>query len=292
MRLALVVLELVIVAGEFHGGIHGLVLERPVAGVAVDIGAAVLQEDAEGSRFGFADPERDVVGAAHVDERSDQVENAVEDIGAVPGSHEGADRAGAGAGDGVVIRVGGEIDGFGDGGDQLFEQEVREIGADVVIFPVPAEAGKLGVGRGGGKDAGVDEDGGHGREFAFGDEVVEDDRDARAVARVAVAVEEDHVRRGFGRVDFGGNVDLIVVRDAGIDFAGRQDGFGESAFGDAGLDFGIRSEIRGLGLREGGAGGQGRSEKKLVHGVGGRCAQGDSIRRCRQAKRMPGTRSK
>ena len=115
----------------------------------VDIGAAVLQEDAEGFGLGLADPERNLVGAAHIDEGADQVEDAVEHVGPIPRGHEGADRAGAAAADGMVVGVRRKVDGLCNFGNELFDEEVREIRPDVIVFPVAAEACELrgGVGR-------------------------------------------------------------------------------------------------------------------------------------------------
>ena len=254
-----------VIAGEVHGGVHGLVLEGPVTRVGVDVGGPVLQEDAEGARFGLAKPERNLVGSSHVHKSADEVKDAVEDVGAVPGSHERADSSRGRAADGVVIGVGGEVHLFGNFGDQFVDQKAGKIGADIIVLPVPGKTGELGFRLDWSKVTGINEDDGHCREFTFGDQVVEDHGDAHAVTRIAVTVEEDHVRKRLGRINFGGDIDLIVVGDAGVGFAGGEDGFREGAFSDVGLRQGVRAEVGWLGLGDRGGNGERACEEELFH---------------------------
>src|SRR5262245_26996864 len=94
-----------LVAGEGERALHLLVSHPPIAAVDVEIGAAVLQEDAERLGFVFANECWVNVGAAQTDVGADGAENTAKGVGPLPGYREGANGAAAGAADAAVVAV-------------------------------------------------------------------------------------------------------------------------------------------------------------------------------------------
>ena len=98
----------------------------------------------------------------------------MEEIGAFPCGGEGGDGAAADAADGPLGGIGGEI-GFGAcGGDEFVGEEACAGAVGGIVFEA-ADAAWFGVFEVWRDGAWADEDGGGGREFACGDEVIEDD---------------------------------------------------------------------------------------------------------------------
>ena len=60
-----------IVFSEFEGSSHGSVGEGPVAMKVIEIVAAILQEDADGFLFGFANHARINIATADIGEATD-----------------------------------------------------------------------------------------------------------------------------------------------------------------------------------------------------------------------------
>ena len=69
------------------------------------------------------------------------------------------------------------------------------------------------------KHAGVYENPDQRRQFALGDEVIEDDGNANVVAERAAAIEKNHEGSGLCRIVLRGNVNSVIVRSARIEFA-------------------------------------------------------------------------
>src|SRR5947207_8307581 len=99
-----------VVAGEFEGGKHLLISEKPVAAVNIQIVAAVLQENADGLRLGFADQGRIVVAAAQADISPDAGEDAPESIRPLPGCGKGANTTATRTGNRAVVAVSAEVE--------------------------------------------------------------------------------------------------------------------------------------------------------------------------------------
>src|SRR4051794_15889853 len=93
-------------AGNFESGGHLLISKEPIASVNVEVVGTVLEKDADGFGFGFANQRGIFIAAAQPDKSADGSEDAAELVGALPGSGEGADGAGTGASDGVVVAIG------------------------------------------------------------------------------------------------------------------------------------------------------------------------------------------
>ena len=99
-----------LVPGEDQRSLHLLVGHPPVAAVDVQVGAAVLEEDADRLGLELADQSGIVVAAAQPDVSADRAEDAAKRVGPLPRGGEGADRAAAGTADGAVVAVPGEPD--------------------------------------------------------------------------------------------------------------------------------------------------------------------------------------
>lgn len=82
------------VAGEFEGGEDALVGDPPIAAVDVEVLVSVLEEDAEGFGFGFADEGSEFIAATEADVGADHGVDAAEGIGALPCDVEGGDGTG------------------------------------------------------------------------------------------------------------------------------------------------------------------------------------------------------
>ena len=79
--------------------LHLLIGHPPVAAIDIQVGAAVLKEDADRLGLILADQGRVDVAPAQADIRADRTEDPPERIGPLPRGRERADRAAAGTGD-------------------------------------------------------------------------------------------------------------------------------------------------------------------------------------------------
>jgi hypothetical protein len=247
-----------------------------VQGGAVVVAVAYLQPDAEGLAVGFGDEGlveapgslrgRGVPGPLLVDVGAGVGEDAVVEVGVVPGHDEGAGASGAAAHGGAGVGVVGEAD-VGlrfDQGEDFVLYELGVVGGEGVVFE--AALGALGVAAAVG-----DGDGDHGGEFVGGDEVVEDGEEevvgavgaddeggdgAGDVLRGDVDGDVARVGRGMaGGDDEAGGVGGVgcaegafVAGYAGIIFAvsGGHGDVGEGALRDVGVDGGLwRGGVRG-----------------------------------------------
>lgn len=220
----------VFVAGEFESALHRLVGHPPIAAVDVEVIFAILEEDAEGLGFGFADEGGVVISSAEADVGSDHGVNAAEVVRPFPGGGEGGDGTGGSAAEGAVIGVGGELVVFKEG-DHFLDEKIGVVGAHAIVFEGAVEAG-LGVfiSERGGDDAGVDEEADGDGHVAGGDEFVEGIGDVAffaGIADEAGSVLEDHEGGRLFRVIFCGDVDPVVAVGAGENF-----GVGELVFGE------------------------------------------------------------
>jgi hypothetical protein len=92
--------------------------------------------------------------------------------------------------------------------------------------------------------AGVDKNADGDRHFFPGDQVIEDDWDApcAVVFDISAAILEDHDACRPGAVVLGGDVDPVIARGAGEDFAGGELISSDLALRDIGLALRIRTE--------------------------------------------------
>ena len=187
---------------------------------------AVLQKDADGLRLGLANQRRQAVGAFHGHVRANEAEHAMKLVRAVPGGHQRAHRAGADAGNGVVVGVLREVVLARHFGNQLFQQEAREARAQRIVLEYALEAVLVVVGERG-EHSRIDEDADQRRQLVLRDQVVEHHRNADVIAQRSTAIQENHERRGPRRVVIRRNVERIVVRRAGVELSGRQHQFGD-----------------------------------------------------------------
>ena len=212
---------LIVVAGELQRGGHLLGGDEPVAELVIEIVGAILHEHADrlGVAFGLADHEWVIVAAADVVEAADMAEDFAKSIGPIPGDGEGADAAGADAADGATFRVVGELIGFADFRENLFDQETGVLIGERVVFEAAIGNGPA-AGRGGGLRSGIDEDADGDRHLPGRDQVVEDDWDAEVAFLIDVtrAILEDHHAGGSLAVILCGDVDPVIARGAGEDF--------------------------------------------------------------------------
>ncbi len=208
-----------VVAGVFERHGHGLVGEPPGAGVNVLVVGPVLEKDADGLGLDDADQVGQPVGAAEVGVATHEAEDAAKRVGTFPGGVEGGDTAGRRAGNGAVVRVGGELVLFGHLGQDLFKEEACVAVAEPVVFVRPVEARHL-LGAGGGKNTGTDQDRDGHRHGAFLNQVVEDGGQPPCAVFIgeAGAVLKNHHGGGFGAVVLGRDVDPVVAGGAGKDF--------------------------------------------------------------------------
>ena len=209
-----------LVAGEDQGPLHLLVGHPPVAAVDVQVGAAVLEEDADRLRLVLADQRRIDVPAAQADVGADRAEDAAERVGPLPGRGERGDRPAAGPGDAAVVAVAREPDRPPVGGllrldlgQELLEQEPGVVVAQPVVLVAAIEpVHRLAVGAltrpGVTKTPMVT-----GISFLC-DQLVED------LGRLVLhAVLADEQAGRLGRVILLGHVDPVVAHRAGEDLA-------------------------------------------------------------------------
>ena len=227
--------------------------------------------EAPGALRGFGVP-----GPLLVDVGAGVGEDAVVEVGVVPGHDEGAGASGAAAHGGAGVGVVGEADvgaGFDEGEDFGFD-ELGVAGGEGVVFE--ASLGALRV-----AGAVLDGDGDHGGKFVLGDEVVEDGEEEV----VGAVGSYDEGSDGAGDI-LRGNVDGDVAGvgrgvAGGDDEAGRVGGVGRAegagGAGDAGVELAVggghgegeEGALRDVGVDGGFEGwGVGRAEDVIAVGGG------------------------
>lgn len=245
--------EAMIVAGELQGGSHLLIGQRPVAMEVVEIGGAILQEDAQrfGLLLGFPDQGGVDIAAADIRKTADVADDFAEFIRPLPGNGESADAAGGVSADGPAIGVSGDVQPLRGDGEQFFQQKAGvEIAEGVVL--VGAIAAWSDAGRRGGNGAGIDEDADGDGQFAFGDEVIQHDGGAKGAVSFdeARAILEDHEAGRFRGIVLAWNVDPVVALGAGKDLAVVEGRLLHLALRDAGLHLGIWPELVVVGCQQ------------------------------------------
>jgi hypothetical protein len=197
---------------------------------------AVLHEDAQRKRFGFANQDIKTFPAAHSDESANGCKHAPKCVGALERRGECANPSGAASTNGAIIWVVGEDNllsvGSGvalDFGKNFLDEESREPVRHAVEFEAPVEAGILR--RLGGVDrARRDSDSNGNRHGVLRNEVVEDHRHAEAQA-----VEPNVHASRFIRLIFGWDVDRDGADRGGKDLRVRHLEFEALARRHAGL---------------------------------------------------------
>ena len=221
-----------------------------------------------------------VPGPLLVDVGAGVGEDAVVEVGVVPGHDEGAGASGAAAHGGAGVGVVGEADvglGFDEGEDFCFD-ELGVAGGEGVVFEASLRALRVAA-------AVLDGDGDHDGDFVLGDEVVEDGEEEV----VGAVGSDDEGGDGAGDVLFGdidGDVAGVGCGVAGgDDEPGRVGGVGRAegagGAGDAGVELAVggghgdvdEGALRDAGVDDGfGRWGVGGAEDEITVGC---CAHGE-----------------
>ena len=175
----------------------------------------------------------------------------------MPHDGEGGDGTRARAGDGAIIRAGGEIIIFREGREQFVDDHAGILVVEGVVFLGPVGGAVAPVGRTRdrlrGRAAGVDEDREGDGQFAAADRIVEDVGHGVIAlgAGEGLAVLEDRERGGRVTIVLGGDVAAVVVERAVLSLAWQLRPRRERAARDVGLRLGVGAEFLDIIERRG-----------------------------------------
>src|SRR5581483_9737410 len=166
--------KIAFISGELECRENLLVSQKPVAGIIILVGAAILQEDSQRLGFSLTNERGQILPATQIGKAADKAHDPMENIWPVPGRIERCNAAGTRSGDGIVVRIFGEIVVLADLGQNFFDEKTRIAVPERVIFKAAVIALPLG-GRERRQHSGIDKNSDSHRHVALGNQVIEDD---------------------------------------------------------------------------------------------------------------------